>query len=357
MNNRDLRDLTLSSLAQGLRLLHLLIAIGIVIMLLSGIKSIEPNEVALVLRFGQLTGETRAQQIHGPGLLLSFPYPIDEVVRVPVRQVMEIYIDELWRPTRGGLGFPARTVDDEYNIEEIDEATGLPLSRTGLSIDPISEGYCLTGDNYILQPLATVKYQISDPVAYALNVVSSEDMLGAVVVGQLTRGFGESTVDDVLTRGKRALGLRIKERTQARLDSLGAGLEILAVEFKELIPPRHVLQEFQRVVSAAIQSQTMIREAEAYWAREIPRAQSDARKAVLNARAESLRVVADASVRVTAFNKYIPQYRQSAEMLKSRLAKESIEQALAAVRRLYLLPGTEGKDGPSIRLLLPGEKW
>lgn len=353
MTTEEIRALILSSLAQGLRFLHLLIAVGLLIMLASGIKTVKPNEAALVLRFGRLVGATRAEQIHGSGLLLAFPYPIDEVVRVPVQQVKEIVIDELWYPTRGGLGFPATTLNEEYDLEQIDEMTGLPLAQMGASIDPVSEGYCLTGDNYILQPLAVVKYQVSDPIEYALNTTEPEEMLGSVAVEQLTRAIGESAVDELLTRGKRALGQRILQRTQTRLDSLRVGINIVAIEFKELIPPRHVLQEFQRVVSAAIQSQTMIREAEAYRARELPRAESDARSVVLQSRADSLRLTADASIRVTAFKKYLPQYGRSGALLRSRLTKEALEEALTEVKHLYLIPGV-GRDGPPIRLLLPG---
>ena len=90
MASEDIRALILSSLAQGLRFLHLLIAGGLLIMLASGVKTVKPDEAAVVLRFGRLVGTTRADQIHGPGLLLAFPYPIDEVVRVAVRQVKEL---------------------------------------------------------------------------------------------------------------------------------------------------------------------------------------------------------------------------------------------------------------------------
>ena len=43
----------------------------------------------------KLLGQTRAQQIHGPGLLVALPYLIDEVVRVPVKRVHELRIDAL----------------------------------------------------------------------------------------------------------------------------------------------------------------------------------------------------------------------------------------------------------------------
>lgn len=357
METRDLRALVLSSLAQGLRLLQGLIIVGVLVMLGSGIRTVTPNEVALVLRLGRLTGATQAQRVHGPGLLFVFPYPIDEIVRVPIRQVKEIIIDELWYPTGGGIGFPATPLDEEdLGFDEVEQTTGLPLALMGVSIDPVREGYCLTGDNYIIQPLAVVKYQICHPVEYALNVSSPEELLRTVLVEQLTRAMGESSVDDVLTRGKRALSLRVTQRSQARLDSLRSGLKILAVEFKEIIPPRHVLQDFQRVVSAAIQSQTMIREAQAYRARELPKARGQARSLILTARADSLRRTAEASVRMTSFLSYLPEYRQSPDALKARLLKETLEQGLARIQHLYLLPGQGRDPGPALRLLLPGKR-
>ena len=57
---------------------------------LSGITIVKPDEVAVVLRWGRLVGDTPALQQHGPGLLFAFPRPMDEVVRVQVKHVWEV---------------------------------------------------------------------------------------------------------------------------------------------------------------------------------------------------------------------------------------------------------------------------
>ena len=59
-----------------------LILILVVLICCSGIRVINNYEVGVVLRFGRLVGDTQEEQIKQPGLLLAFPYVIDEVIKV-----------------------------------------------------------------------------------------------------------------------------------------------------------------------------------------------------------------------------------------------------------------------------------
>ena len=61
-----------------------LIVILVALICCSGIRVVNNHEVAVVLRFGRLVGDTREEQVKEPGLLLAFPYVIDEVIKVPV---------------------------------------------------------------------------------------------------------------------------------------------------------------------------------------------------------------------------------------------------------------------------------
>ena len=62
---------------------------------LSGITIVKPDEVAVILRWGRLVGDTPALQEHGPGLLFAFPRPVDRVVRVQVKHVWEVPVSTL----------------------------------------------------------------------------------------------------------------------------------------------------------------------------------------------------------------------------------------------------------------------
>ena len=56
-------------------LIELLIVVAIIaIICFSGVRFIKSGNVALILRFGNLVGNTYEEQVHEPGLMLAFPY-------------------------------------------------------------------------------------------------------------------------------------------------------------------------------------------------------------------------------------------------------------------------------------------
>ncbi len=64
---------------------------------LSGITVVRSDEVAVILRWGRLVGDTPALQAHGPGLLFAFPRPVDQVMRVQVKHVWEVPVEHARR--------------------------------------------------------------------------------------------------------------------------------------------------------------------------------------------------------------------------------------------------------------------
>ena len=133
-----------------------LIVILVALICCSGIRVVNNHEVAVVLRFGRLVGDTREEQVKEPGLLLAFPYVIDEVIKVPVGKVHEVSITT-----------HAASADPTY--AEIEDT-----------------GYVITGDENIIHIDATLKYQISDPVEYALYNSDPETEINGVVSGVMT---------------------------------------------------------------------------------------------------------------------------------------------------------------------------
>ena len=134
MKKNKLFAQVLQSMTKYFLILVVIVMVGIAC---SGIRVVDSGNVALILRFGKLVGDTPEEQIHEPGLLLAFPYIIDEVVLVPTGSVIEQSVTTYYTPDG------TRTVDGSYVI---------------------------TGDQNIAVLSASVKYAISDPVAYALNV-------------------------------------------------------------------------------------------------------------------------------------------------------------------------------------------
>ncbi len=61
----------------------------VILFLASGIFQVGPQEKAVILRFGKPVG-TGQKALLGPGLHWSFPYPIDEVVKIPIKEIQNV---------------------------------------------------------------------------------------------------------------------------------------------------------------------------------------------------------------------------------------------------------------------------
>ena len=360
-------DIVLKVFRRAFRWLRWIAVLLIVVFLGSGVTKVQHNEVALVLRLGRLVGATRAEQIRQPGPLFCLPYPVDQIIRVPVKEIRELKIESLWRPLSGQGSTTQWTEDDQSYPPPIDEgleenssyAEEVPYEYQsgGDTIDPLEEGYCLTGDRNVIQPRVVVKYHISDPIAYALRTHTPEDTCRTFLVKALTQSVAEMSVDTVLAEGKKRLAHTVKQRTQAWLEETECGISIDNIEFKELVPPRHVIREFQAVTSAYIERETKIKKAQAYRAREIPAAEAQRDRMIREAEGYRSELMAKAKGEVTAFTGLLEQYRKSPEVVRTRLFRESMEVILGQVQMQSVLPskGPDDKENP-VRLMIPGAR-
>ena len=95
----DELDAAGKSLSEALRIsfiiLKIIMVVLVVVFLASGFRTIEPDEQALVLRFGKIRGAGE-NRILGPGLKWVFPYPIDKIVKIPVAKKQNLPINSFW---------------------------------------------------------------------------------------------------------------------------------------------------------------------------------------------------------------------------------------------------------------------
>lgn len=333
-------------LEAGLRMFRWVVVILLVLFLFSGLQRIEPDSVGLLLRFGELQGATPGDQVKQPGLLPALPYPIDQVLEVPGRdREGDVVIDEVWKEHT-----EAATTD---------------------TIDPVLEGYCLTGDNNIVQAKVVVKYKITDPVAFELwtNNAEREVILRDVVLAALTQTVAGWKIDDVLLQQRadaraegatEGLAQTVWDRAQMRLDGMGGpngspgcGMTISALEFQELDPPRHVIADFQRVQSAKITMETLKRQAEGFAAREIPRAEAERNKLIKEATGYEEELIAGANAEASEFKQLYGEYKKNPTLVRRRLYQGTMERILSRVGEKHFVSSEtrvilerSGEDGP-----------
>src|SRR5580692_6584652 len=116
---------------------------------LSGITVVKSDEVAVILRWGALVGDTPALQQHGPGLLFAFPRPVDQVVRVQTRRVREVPVLDLMA---GG-------------------------SAGNVTLDPLTQGYAITGDQNIVHVEMVARYRVRDPAEWVFYGPASDQVM------------------------------------------------------------------------------------------------------------------------------------------------------------------------------------
>lgn len=306
--------------AAGARTFRSVVAVLVGLFFCSGITTIAPHEVALVLRLGRLTDASPCP----PGLLPALPFPLDDVRRVPVRQEGQIVIEDLWKPLSHGDG--------------------------GDRIDPLAEGYCLTGDQYLLQAKLVVKYRIVDPVRARLRIDDAEAMLRDLAIAAVTQVVAAWGIDDAWRRHHTtpsgewlSLEHAVAEALNERLSRLDLGVSVSAVEFPELHPPRHVRGDFADVQNALAERQQARDQAEGEAAAMRLAGEAERRRLRQQAVAERERSLAQAIAEVAVVKDLLDEYRANPEFVRQRLRLE----VLADVQQ----------QGVRQKLIPPGRSW
>lgn len=285
----------------------------------SGITTIGPGEVALVLRCGRLTGTSPADQVRQPGLLFALPYPIDEVIRVPVKQEREINLTAL---------------------------KNIPI--TGATRGRSLPGYALSGNQNIVEADLTLKFRISDPVAFTFSNQSPERILRDTVVGTTAEVIAQWQVDDALRlqretdAGPQKLARVVLDQAQQLCDQMKLGVELTALEFREIQPPANVADAFQAVQSERIAIETKKREAEGYAARVVPAAEAESNSLIQMATRKATDLRTRAEEEVALFNRVYDEYTRNPGLVWNRLHLETIEGLM--------------RDGSQFRFVDPGTR-
>jgi len=301
MKQKRLFAEVLATVTKYFLVLVIVVAIGI---LCSGIRVVETGNVALVLRFGQLVGDTPEEQVHEPGLLLAFPYIIDEVIQVPTDRVMEQSITTYYTDA------DARTRDGAYLI---------------------------TGDQNIATLSASVKYVVSDPVKYALNVNQVESIINGCVSSSMLSQAAATDVDLLLTSGKEQFASKALEQAAQKLEATGTGVRLTSLELTQVHMPQEVHDIYDKVNSATVNASTKLENANNYRATLIPYAQGEAAKEIAAAKSEYATATAAANAALTEFWGVLEEYQQNPQLVKTRLYTTKMTQILGSIGQIKVV--------------------
>ena len=265
----------------------------VVVILLSGIRTVQQGEVAVILRFGKLVGDTHEEQVHEPGLLFAFPYIIDEVITVPTGKVFDL------------------SIETHYTAEK-------------MSGDLEKDGYCITGDHNIAVISTSLKYVVSDPVKYALFNSDINATVRGVVSASITSHVASVSIDSLLTDGKDEFVSEVLRIAQESLDRLGCGVRLTNLDIGNIAPPAEVKSLFDNVNSATVSVQTALAEAEQYRESLIPSTNSTVDSMISSAKVNQNTAVSDANALLAEFYGLLEEYEAQPDVVILRVYNEKL---------------------------------
>jgi membrane protease subunit HflK len=394
------------SLSEALRIsfivLKIIMIVLVVVFLASGFRTVEPDEQALVLRFGKICG-VGENRILGPGLKWVFPYPIDKIVKIPVAKKQNLPINSFWYYQRPDELLPPGPT------------TRIQVPAT---LDPVKDGYCITrseeqsqtiagltgSDYHIVHCKWQLTYKIDDPERFFKNTYTDDakpgqsyaDVIAKSIKPLLERLFEDAvvtamvnyTIDEAISSQDR-IPKHVKKLLQEKLDRIESGIAVVSVQLTDITWPRQVDNAFLASIKASQESQKTISEAKGYaentlnetagpiaaqlfetlkdettrepvlsavegekkellWSQLAGQAQEK----IAGARAYRTKVVETAKANAEYLQKLLPEYRKRPELVVQKIYQDAIEYVLNNVDEKIIIQPTEGTKGREIRLLL-----
>jgi membrane protease subunit HflK len=391
------------SLSDALRIsfaiLKVIMIILVVAFLASGFKTVGSDEKALVLRFGQIRGVGQ-EAILGPGAHWVFPYPIDELVRIPVEKNINLAVNTFWyKETRddilGGGVKPRNYVSDQ--------------------LDPVQEGYCLTGsqrsvpaagplqirqgdgsDYNIVHTKWQVNYQIAGVEQFFRNLYVHETLPGQIyfdVMNQSITPLLRSLVEDAVVKAMvhytidealqsiDTIPRRVQQLVQQKLDAIDSGIRVVQVQLVSVKWPKQVDQAFEASISASQASGQAITQSRTYAETTLNRVAGQAAEALSRAlqdkdgsepqqaslwsqttgdvqetlsRAQTYQtsVVEKARANADYLLSILPEYRKRPQLVTRGIYVDAMQQILRNVDEKFILDKSSNAKEREVRILI-----
>lgn len=323
------------ALSSSFRIVRLLLGTLVAVFLLSGMFTVEPNELAVKLRFGKPVG-VGTEQLLKPGWHWAFPYPFEEVVKIPVGQSHNL-------TTR--TGWYAVTPEMEAKGEK-------PIAYPFLS--PGVDGYTLTADGNIIHVRVHLKYRISDPLLHTFRFSAATNLLEHIIDNATFHASTLFQADAALYHDKTRFQEKVIEliREGIQQHQLGVTIETCDVQ---TTAPLEVQAKFEEVLTAQQEADTKVREAEGYARSASNKAAGEAeviRNGGINSSNQLvLAVAADAKY----FTDQLPYYQDHPAFFRERLLIETRARVYTNAQEKHFIPSRADGHTRELRLLLSRE--
>jgi membrane protease subunit HflK len=261
-----------------------LIAVALLVFwVFQAIYTVQPDELAVELRFGKPKAE-----LSEPGLHFHW-WPVETVERANIAEKL-INIGE----ARGGT----------------------------------SSGLMLSGDQNIVDVKFSVAYQVSDPKAYLFNVSAPDEMVRQVAESAMREAVGRRPAQDVFRDDRQGIADNVRTIIQSTLDAYSAGLTVNAISIEDAAPPREVADAFDEVQRAEQDEDRFVEESNQYSNQKLGQARGEGAQIREDAAAYKTRVVQEAQGEAQRFISVHNEFAKAPDVTRKRLFLETMEKVL-----------------------------
>lgn len=279
--------------------------LAILILLVTSLYTVQPEETAVVQRFG------RVIRTAGPGLHFKIPLGVEKIRLAPTTRVLK----------------------EEFGFRTIVAGRRTQYQRGTFR----AESLMLTGDLNVIDVQWIVQYRIEDPVSFFFNVREPVDTIRDVSESTMRRVVGDRSGSDVLTVGRVGIASKAAEEMQRILSEYETGIRIVTVELQDVTPPDPVKPAFNEVNEARQDLERMVNQAQEQANKVIPRAGGEAKQSIAEAEGYATERINRAEGEAARFLAILNEYRQVPEVTRQRLYIEAMREILGQVNGLYIV--------------------
>jgi len=296
-----------------------IVVIFAIILLVGSIYQIGPEEMGIVLRFGEFVRTT------DPGLHLKIPLGIESLEKVPVQRQLKMEFG--FRTARAGIRTQYATTSES-----------------------IREAQMLTGDLNVAIVEWIVQYKIRDPYKFLFKIRDAESTFRYMNEAVVRRIVGDNSVDEVITVGRARIAMEARGELQQLCDLYEIGIEVNQLILQDVNPPDPVKPSFNDVNESLQEKERKINEAWADYNNVIPRAKGEAEQTIRAAEGYALERINNAEGDANRFIATYREYVRAPLVTKKRLYLETLNEILPKVNKKVVFDDKQQNIVPLLNL-------
>ncbi len=280
------------------------------IYLSTAVYTIDVQETAVVERFGKPLSLTEPVM---PGIHLKLPWPVDRVHKVKTAAVQEMNIGNITDKNNHALIWTRSHGTEEAFI---------------------------SGDNNFFYPYIVLHYRINDIFKYLYTHSDPKALISEAGHQIATKLFSKETFYNIATTHRKRLKKDMTTELQRKLDAMQCGIELLAVNFKDIHPPISIADSFERVIAGFQEKKKFINDALGYKNKVIPDARGDAEKRTEKSRSYIIDRTKKAEGSTTRFILLLPETALEKQVTMTRIHLQTLKNVLKDKKKIIIEPGS-----------------